>query len=157
MHGEMPARERDRLMSRFKSGALDLLCTVDLFNEGVDVPDVDLVVFMRATHSRRIFVQQLGRGLRVSPGKDKVVVLDFVTDLRRVAEVAELERQAQHNAPTEKLPLGGHLVEFADRSAGSFLMEWVKDQASLLLREGDPALDLPRFDYPDNLPHGSLQ
>lgn len=103
------------------------------------------------------FAGQHPRGLRVSPGKDKVVVLDFVTDLRRVAEVAELERQAQHNAPTEKLPLGGHLVEFADRSAGSYLMEWVKDQASLLLREGDPALDLPRFDFPENLPHGSVQ
>ena len=63
------------------------MATVDLFNEGVDVPDVDLIVFMRSTHSRRIFVQQLGRGLRVSPGKEKVIVLDFVTDLRRIAEV----------------------------------------------------------------------
>ena len=43
---------------------------------------------MRVTHSRRIFVQQLGRGLRVSRQKDKVIVLDFVSDLRRVAEVS---------------------------------------------------------------------
>jgi superfamily II DNA or RNA helicase len=157
MYGAMQPRERDRLLSRFKAGQIDVLCTVDLFNEGMDVPDVDLIVFMRATHSRRIFVQQLGRGLRVTKGKDKVVVLDFVTDLRRVAEVAELERAASRNAPTERLPLGGHLVQFSDQSAGSFLMEWVKDQASLLLREGDPTLDLPRFEFPDNLPHGSVQ
>ncbi|WP_378946621.1 DEAD/DEAH box helicase family protein [Mesorhizobium sp. ANAO-SY3R2] len=157
MYGSMLARERDKLMSQFKRGLIDVLCTVDLFNEGVDVPDVDLVVFMRATHSRRIFVQQLGRGLRMSPGKDKVIVLDFVTDLRRIAEIAELERLARHNAPTERLPLGGRLVEFSNHSAGSFLMEWVKDQASLILREGDPTLDLPHFEFPDHLPHGGIQ
>jgi superfamily II DNA or RNA helicase len=155
MFGSSPARERDRLMSQFKRGAIDILCTVDLFNEGVDVPDVDLIAFMRATHSRRIFVQQLGRGLRIKPGKDKVVVLDFVTDLRRIAEISELERMAGQNAPTEKLPLGRHLVEFKENSAGSMLMEWVKDQASLLLREGDPTLDLPRFEFPNTLPHGA--
>src|SRR5262249_46415667 len=87
-------RDRDRLMASFRKGDLDLLTSVDLFNEGVDVPDVDLISFMRATHSRRIFVQQLGRGLRMSPGKDKVIVLDFVTDLRRMAEVVELEKAA---------------------------------------------------------------
>jgi superfamily II DNA or RNA helicase len=156
LNGTMAPRERNRLLSRFKSGQIDILCTVDLFNEGMDVPDVDLIVFMRATHSRRIFVQQLGRGLRVTKGKDKVVVLDFVTDLRRLAEVVELERGATRNAPTERLPLGGRLVRFSDESAGSFLMEWVRDQASLLLREGDPTLDLPRFDFPENLPHGSV-
>jgi superfamily II DNA or RNA helicase len=157
MYGDMLARERDKIMSRFKSGSIDVLCTVDLFNEGVDVPDVDLIVFMRTTHSRRIFVQQLGRGLRVTQGKDKVVVLDFVTDLRRVAEVVELDRMARQNAPTEHLPLGNNLISFSDRSAGSFLMEWVKDQASLMLREGDPTLDLPSFEFPNNLPHGSVQ
>lgn len=157
LHGDMVGRDRDRIMSQFKRGLIDILCAVDLFNEGVDVPDVDLIVFMRATHSRRIFVQQLGRGLRISHGKDKVIVLDFVTDLRRVAEVAELERMARQNAPTERLPLGGRLVEFSDKSAGSFLMEWVKDQASLILREGDPTLDLPHFEFPDHLPHGGVQ
>jgi superfamily II DNA or RNA helicase len=157
INGELSPRERDRLMAHFRQGALDILCTVDLFNEGVDVPDVDLVVFMRATHSRRIFVQQLGRGLRTTPGKDKVVVLDFVTDLRRLAEVVELERSAIQNSPVERLPLGGQLIQFDEHSAGSFLLEWVKDQADLMLREGDPTLELPRFEYPDHLPHGGVQ
>jgi len=157
LYGTTSPRDRDRTLSQFKAGQIDVLCTVDLFNEGMDVPDVDLIVFMRATHSRRIFVQQLGRGLRISDRKDKVIVLDFVTDLRRLAEVVELEKAARGNAPTERLPLGGHLVQFQDQSAGSFLMEWVKDQASLLLREGDPSLDLPAFDYPETLPHGNIQ
>lgn len=140
------ARERDRLMAMFRRGDIDVLANVDLFNEGVDVPDVDLIVFMRATHSRRIFVQQLGRGLRLSKQKDKVIVLDFVTDLRRMAEVLQLEKAA--SGPVERLPLGQHLVNFRDASAGSFMLEWIKDQADLILREGDAQLEIPQFDFP---------
>src|SRR5262245_51455778 len=134
-------------MASFRKGDLDMLTSVDLFNEGVDVPDVDLIVFMRATHSRRIFVQQLGRGLRISPGKDKVIVLDFVTDLRRIAEVVELEKASA--GPVERLPLGHHLISFRDQSAGTFMLEWMRDQADLLVREGDAELELPKFEYPN--------
>lgn len=142
------ARDRDRLMSRFRKGEIDIMTSVDLFNEGVDVPDVDLVAFMRVTHSRRIFIQQLGRGLRTSPNKDKVIVLDFVSDLRRLAEVVELERAARAGE-IEKLPMGENIVRFRDASAGSFMLEWIKDQADLMLREGDAGLEVPRFDFPD--------
>ncbi|ESY90690.1 DEAD/DEAH box helicase family protein [Mesorhizobium sp. LNHC209A00] len=148
------ARERDKLMAMFRRGDIDLLTSVDLFNEGVDVPDVDLIVFMRATHSRRIFVQQLGRGLRLSPGKDKVVVLDFVTDLRRIAELVELQKAA--SGPLERLPLGHHLINFRDASAGSFMFEWMKDQADLMLREGDAQLEMPKFDFPDTPQPGGV-
>ena len=140
-------RERDKLMARFRKGEIDIMTSVDLFNEGVDVPDVDLVVFMRVTHSRRIFIQQIGRGLRTSPNKDKVVVLDFVTDLRRLAEVVELEKAAK-GSEVERLPMGPHVVRFRDASAGNFMTEWMKDQADLMLREGDSNLELPMFDFP---------
>lgn len=153
---QTPPRERALLMARFRAGQLDLVVTVDLFNEGVDVPDVDLIIFMRATHSRRIFVQQLGRGLRVSPTKDKVIVLDFVTDLRRIAEVLELDR-AIKGGSVEHLGLGGHLVSFSDRSAGTFLREWMLDQASLFLREDDPNLEIPEFEFPRPFPPGGVQ
>ena len=149
------ARERDRLMAMFRRGDVDVLASVDLFNEGVDVPDVDLVVFMRATHSRRIFVQQLGRGLRLSHGKDKVIVMDFVTDLRRVAEVVELEKAAA--GPIERLPLGHNLINFRDASAGDFMLEWMKDQANLMLREGDAQLEIPRFAFPATPHPGGVQ
>jgi superfamily II DNA or RNA helicase/Holliday junction resolvase len=143
---DTPPREREMLLSKFRAGAIQIVTTVDLFNEGIDVPDVDLIVFMRATHSRRIFVQQLGRGLRTSPGKDKVIVLDFVTDLRRVAEAVQLDTAAKGGI--ERLGLGPSLISFSDRSAGSFLQEWVLDQASLMLREGDPQLELPKLNFP---------
>jgi len=149
------ARERDRLMAMFRRGDIDVLASVDLFNEGVDVPDVDLVVFMRATHSRRIFVQQLGRGLRLSHGKDKVIVMDFVTDLRRVAEVIELEKASV--GPLERLPLGHNLINFRDTSAGNFMLEWMKDQADLILREGDAQLEIPKFEFPTTPQPGGVQ
>ena len=153
---ELEDRERELLMARFRAGDLDFMTSVDLFNEGVDVPDVDMIVFMRATHSRRIFVQQLGRGLRTSPGKDKVVVLDFVTDLRRVAAVVDLDR-AVRSGPIERLGLGNRLIEFNNASAGGFMREWMLDQASLLLREGEPKLELPKFEFPEPKPPGGGQ
>lgn len=152
--GEMSARDRDDVMARFRAGQLDLVTTRDLFNEGVDVPDVDLIAFMRVTHSRRIFVQQLGRGLRTSPRKDKVVVLDFVSDLRRVSEVIELEMGARGDI--ERLRLPG-VIEFRDASAGSFVLEWMKDQADLFNREGDARLELPKIDFPAPYGGGTVQ
>jgi len=149
-------RQRDLKLSRFRAGEYQLMTTVDLFNEGVDLPDVDLIVFMRVTHSRRIFVQQLGRGLRLSKGKDRVIVLDFVTDLRRIAEVLELDR-AVKGSDVERIGLGGRLVSFSDQSAGDFLREWMLDQASLLLRQDDPQIELPRFNYPRPAGPGGVQ
>jgi len=144
---QSPDRERHVLLSKFAAGQVDFLTTVDLFNEGLDVPDVDLLVFCRATHSRRIFVQQLGRGLRVTQRKRSVVVLDFVTDLRRVAEVLDMDRQVR-GSDLERLGMGRHIIQFRDESAGGFLKEWLLDQASLLLREGDPKLELPQLNFP---------
>lgn len=57
---------------------LDYIFTVDIFNEGVDIPDVNQVLLLRPTQSPIIFIQQLGRGLRKAPGKEYVVVVDFI-------------------------------------------------------------------------------
>ena len=113
-----------------------------------------MIVFMRVTHSRRIFVQQLGRGLRVAPRKDKVVVLDFVSDLRRIAEVIELEKASRGDV--ERLRLPG-IIQFRDEGAGSFMLDWMKDQADLLTRDGDPRLELPAFDFPQPHRKGTVQ
>jgi superfamily II DNA or RNA helicase len=156
MTAKLFPRDRDRLLSRFRAGMVDILTTVDMFNEGVDVPDVDLIVFMRVTHSRRIFVQQLGRGLRLAPGKDKVVVLDFVTDLRRIAEVIHLDA-AVRGGEIERLGLGRELMSFEDRTSGDFLREWMLDQADLFQREDDPAITFPRFDFPEPIPPRNIQ
>lgn len=57
---------------------LEIICTVDILNEGVDIPQVNMVLFLRPTESQTIFIQQLWRGLRKYPGKDSVKVLDFI-------------------------------------------------------------------------------
>lgn len=152
--GDMDARERDQTMASFRKGALQIVTTRDLFNEGVDVPDVDMIIFMRVTHSRRIFVQQLGRGLRVTPSKDKVIVLDFVSDLRRIAEVIELEKASRGDI--ERLRVPG-VIQFREEGAGSFMLDWMRDQADLFTREGDPQLELPAFDFPPSHNKGSVQ
>jgi superfamily II DNA or RNA helicase len=153
--GEMDARERDKTMALFRKGALDAVTTVDIFNEGVDVPDVDMLVFMRVTHSRRIFVQQLGRGLRIAPNKKKVVVLDFVSDLRRISEVIDL--QSAVSGDVERMESLERIVQFADRGAGHFMLEWMLDQADLFNREGDAKLELPEFDFPAPAAPGGVQ
>ena len=81
----MEPSERNRILCDFHDGEVQVMCAMNIFNEGIDVPDVNIVVFQRVTHSRRIFIQQLGRGLRLSEVKEKVIVLDFVSDIRRFA------------------------------------------------------------------------
>lgn len=67
---------------RENSNYLDYIFTVDIFSEGVDIPEINQVIMLRPTQSAVIFIQQLGRGLRKAPGKDFVVVLDFIGNYR---------------------------------------------------------------------------
>ena len=68
----------DRLVSDTRSDYLQYILTVDIFNEGVDIPEINQVVLLRPTQSPIVFVQQLGRGLRKSKDKEYVVILDFI-------------------------------------------------------------------------------
>lgn len=76
--GSTNSEERRALVEQLKSGDLRCIFTVDVFNEGVDIPSVDVVLMLRPTASSTIFIQQLGRGLRRSSGKAVLIVLDFV-------------------------------------------------------------------------------
>jgi superfamily II DNA or RNA helicase len=71
-------------LQMFRDGKEKTILSVNKFNEGIDVPDVEVIVFLRATDSSTIFFQQLGRGLRKLPGKEKVLVLDFVANIDRL-------------------------------------------------------------------------
>ena len=75
--------ERDALNKKLAKGDINYLFVVDIFNEGVDIPEVDTVMFLRPTESLTIFLQQLGRGLRLAPGKQLLTVLDFVAQLNK--------------------------------------------------------------------------
>ncbi len=71
---------RGEALEQLRAGELQVLFSVDLFNEGVDLPVIDTVMMLRPTESKILFLQQLGRGLRKADGKDKLVVLDFVAN-----------------------------------------------------------------------------
>ena len=76
--GETETLERKARIEALAEGDLNILFSVDLFNEGVDIPAIDTVLFLRPTESLTVFLQQLGRGLRLFPGKSLLTVLDFV-------------------------------------------------------------------------------
>lgn len=70
--------ERKSARERLVSGEIKFIFVVDLYNEGVDIPEVDTILFLRPTESLTVFLQQLGRGLRLSEGKECLTVLDFI-------------------------------------------------------------------------------
>ena len=75
--------ERDTILRRLRTRQINVVFAVDIFNEGVDVPEVDTVLFLRPTESATVFLQQLGRGLRLAPDKECLTALDFVGHMHR--------------------------------------------------------------------------
>ncbi len=76
--GAHSQEERERQVQRLEEGDLDYIITVDIFNEGIDIPCVNQVVMLRQTESSIIFIQQLGRGLRKHDSKEYVTIIDFI-------------------------------------------------------------------------------
>jgi superfamily II DNA or RNA helicase/HKD family nuclease len=87
--------ERERTLKDLKDGKIQVVFSVDLFNEGLDVPDVDTLLLLRPTNSATVFLQQLGRGLRRTPDKPVLTVLDFIGQHR-----AEFRFEEQFRALT---------------------------------------------------------
>jgi superfamily II DNA or RNA helicase/diadenosine tetraphosphate (Ap4A) HIT family hydrolase len=82
VHSGPTSADRQLALQQLAAGDLDIVFSVDLFNEGVDVPDIDTVLMLRPTDSPVVFLQQLGRGLRVAEGKDTLTVIDFIGNHR---------------------------------------------------------------------------
>lgn len=78
LSGEDSQEERQRVVQDLENGNLDYILTVDIFNEGIDIPSVNQVVMLRNTQSSIIFIQQLGRGLRKHDSKEYVTIIDFI-------------------------------------------------------------------------------
>jgi len=82
VHSGPTSAPRHESIDALRTGDLEVIFTVDLFNEGLDVPDIDTVLMLRPTESPVIFLQQLGRGLRTQEGKDALTVIDFIGNHR---------------------------------------------------------------------------
>lgn len=103
-------RHRNIVKKRLQAGTINYLFVVDLFNEGVDIPEIDTILFLRPTESATVFLQQFGRGLRLHKDKDHLTVLDFVGHSR--AEFSYKER-------FEAL-IGRHSQNIKDEIEGGF-------------------------------------
>jgi superfamily II DNA or RNA helicase len=90
--GRMTARERQECLEGFAHGDVRVLCACDLLNEGWDCPDVEVLFMARPTLSKVIYLQQLGRGTRKAPGKECLVVFDFVDNATRYNQSLSLHR-----------------------------------------------------------------
>lgn len=121
IHSGLARRERRKRMKLIRSGVARVAITIDQFNEGVDIPEANVLVFLRSTQSKTIFLQQLGRGLRRVPGKKQVVVLDYVANCERLLYLDELRRTLATkatgpHAPREEFSLNWGSVNFDERA-----------------------------------------
>lgn len=117
--GDSPTEERSAALRDLAAGCVNVVFTVDLFNEGIDIPNVDTLLLLRPTESPTLFLQQLGRGLRRARGKALCTVLDFVANHRREFRFdrkfrallggtrGDIERQVERDFPF--LPSGCHM------------------------------------------------
>ncbi len=134
--GTTPQATRERALEDLKSRRVNVLFAADLFNEGLDLPDVDTVLFLRPTESATVFLQQLGRGLRRTRDKAVLTVLDFVGyhrkefrwDRKLRALTGEtrrgLEREIERGFPF--LPSGCQIV--MDKQAQALVLDNIKSQ-----------------------------
>lgn len=94
--GTTPISERERLTSSLQAGELQVLCVVDVLNEGADFPFVHTLLFLRPTESALLFHQQLGRGLRKSAGKSHCTVIDFIGNFKNAYMLLEYHGLLPH-------------------------------------------------------------
>lgn len=131
--------EREVLKEKFRKKEFNYLFVVDIFNEGVDIPEIDTVLFLRPTESLTVFLQQLGRGLRLSDGKDCLTVLDFVGNSRDEYDFESkfraligkttnsVQKEIEDNFPN--LPLGCSIV--LEKKAKENILANIKKATSL--------------------------
>lgn len=91
--GRMTPQESAEILDELQAGKIEAVCSVQKLNEGVDLPSLSMIVFLRNTVSRIVFEQQLGRGLRTTDEKTRVKVLDFVANSTRVEMVTALHQE----------------------------------------------------------------
>lgn len=93
--GSMKASERNEYLAAFKKGTIKVICACDLLNEGWDCPETEVLFMARPTMSKVLYIQQLGRGMRLAPGKESLMVFDFVDNADKFNAPFSLHRCLQ--------------------------------------------------------------
>ncbi|MET7761833.1 DUF3427 domain-containing protein [Streptomyces sp. NPDC005393] len=143
LDGSTPAAERAQALRDLRDGKVQILFSVDLFNEGLDVPDVDTLLLLRPTSSATVFLQQLGRGLRRTPNKAVLTVLDFIGQHRKEFRFEEQFRALTNftrNRLTEhierdfpQLPSGCQII--LDRKSKERILDNIKSQVNVNVKQ----------------------
>lgn len=89
--------ERSKILESFRNKEIEILCVVDILNEGIDIPDINLLLFLRPTLSSTVFIQQIGRGLRKAAGKDFVTIIDFIGNHKKDYLITKVFSDEIHN------------------------------------------------------------
>ncbi|MCG3167896.1 MAG: UvrABC system protein B [Bacteroidia bacterium] len=134
---------REELRKKFSSKEINYLFVVDIFNEGIDIPEIDTVLFLRPTESLTVFLQQLGRGLRLAEGKECLTVLDFVGNSRPEYDFEGKFRAlvGKTNTPIQKeieddfphLPLGCSII--LEKKAKDIILQNIKNATSFNINQ----------------------
>ncbi|MEJ2250146.1 MAG: DUF3427 domain-containing protein [Candidatus Lokiarchaeota archaeon] len=134
LDGTSPDDIRQTAKNKLKSKEINFIFVVDIYNEGVDIPDVNTVLFLRPTESLTIFLQQLGRGLRLSKGKECLTVLDFVGHAHKNYSFSEKFRallgKTRHSLKKEikngfpSIPKGCYIE--LEKQAQSYILESIR-------------------------------
>ena len=132
------AEDRDKAIEKLKNQEINVIFSVDMFNEGVDIAALDMVMFLRPTESPTIFLQQLGRGLRTSKGKEYLNVLDFIGNYEKAGRAPLLLSGAR--TPAEKSVYDYCNMEYPDDCIVDFDMRLIDlfkemDRKSLSVKE----------------------
>lgn len=132
------AEDRDKAVARLKDQDIQVIFSVDMFNEGVDIAALDMVMFLRPTESPTVFLQQLGRGLRISKGKEYLNVLDFIGNYEKAGRAPLLLSGAK--ALEEKKAHDYSSIEYPDDCIVDFDMRLIDlfkemDKRSLSIKE----------------------
>lgn len=145
--GQHSKLDRQRIREDFISGSIDIIFTVDLFNEGVDIPTVDTLLFVRPTESISIFTQQIGRGLRIAEGKSHCVIIDCIGNYRnadrklRIFKPTLKPNERLKLQPTETIPMTECELHF-DLEVINLLEEMIKKNRSYKQQIIDAYFDL---------------
>lgn len=129
--GETPAEERDRIIRDFREGRLRAIANVGVLTTGFDAPNVDLIALLRPTQSPGLYVQMVGRGLRLAPGKPNCLVLDFGTNVLRHGPIDAVNIREPKKGdktgvmPARECPQCEELVSIAARQCPACGYEWV--------------------------------
>jgi superfamily II DNA or RNA helicase len=149
---------RDEIKTNFKNKEINYLFVVDIFNEGIDIPEIDTVLFLRPTESLTVFLQQLGRGLRLSDSKECLTVLDFVGNsrpeydyegkFRALVGKTNKSMQKEINDEFPHLPLGCSIV--LEKRAKEYILNNIK--AATTINKNQLIIKIRNFKHQTNLP-----